>query len=378
MCEEEVKEILKRTREYTTKILKTQAKTIDKEGYIPKEIIKYMGENALLGAIFPKEYGGLGFDALQYGELTEIIGKVCSSTRTLLTVSTSLVGETILKLGSKEQKNKYLYDIARGNKIACFALSESEAGSNAKGIKTRYEKKNDKFIINGDKKWISFAGIADIFLVIARNEENKVSAFILEKNMPGITVKPMNGLLGGRGSHVAEINFDNVEVLEENLLCIEGSGFSFVVNTALYYGRYSIAWAGLAIAQAGLEEMVSYSRKRKQFGKNIGEFQLIQGIIADSLTKIHAARALCENIGRKRIEDDEEVVMQTNIAKYFTSTVAQEVATNTVQVLGGNGCYDKYPAERLYREAKVLSIIEGSSQIQQIIIGKYGINKYKK
>ena len=265
--------------------------------------------------------------------------------------------------------------MASGKKIAVFALSEPETGSDAANVQTRYEETDNGFVINGTKKWITCGDIADIFLVIASNG-TKVSAFIVDRELGGITTSRLSGMLAGKASHIAEITFENVLVPKENLLGIEGGGFTYVVNTALDHGRYSIAWAGVAIAQEAIDAMVTYARKRSQFGQKIYNFQLIQGIIADATTKVHAARALCLKAAEMRTENHEDAVMETNMAKYFSSKIAMKIATDAVQVHGANGFTDKFPVERLFREAKVLEIIEGTSQLQQEMIAQFALRKY--
>ncbi|MBC8945928.1 MULTISPECIES: acyl-CoA dehydrogenase family protein [Xenorhabdus] len=375
MMGHELHYLVEAAKQFSDNVLRPAATLIDKQGKVPGEIITEMGAQGFLGAMLPKEYGGQGMDPLSYGYLTEEIGKGCNSTRALLTVHTSLVGETLAKLGSQSQKEKYLPPMAKGEKIACFALSEPEAGSDANAIKTKYEVTEDGFRINGSKKWITYSGIADLFLVFARCEE-KVSAFIVEFGVKGLTRKPMLDLMASRGAYLSELYFDNVEIPKESLVGREGEGFSFVANTALYFGRYSIAWAGVAIAHAALEEMVTYARKRQQFGQKIAQHQLIQGIIADSATAFYAAKATCEKIGYLRNQGDHKAIMETNIAKYNSSAVAMLVANNAVQVLGGNGLSSRYPVERLYREAKVLEIIEGTNQIQQMIISQHALRSF--
>ncbi len=378
MDNEYQKSILLKATEYANTVIRPRAGEFDREESLPREIIDGLAALGLLGAAIPQKYGGLGLDPIHYGLLTEIIGKACCSTRALLTVHTSLVGETLVKLGNSEQRERFLPDLAKGSKLSCFALSEPEVGTDASSVNTCYEKKGNVFILNGRKKWITFAVIADIFLVIAaETETHKVSAFLVERTTPGIEIKPMHGLLGNRAAHTAEIIFTDVEVPEENVLCNLGEGFSFVVNSALFFGRYSIAWAGLAIGQAALEEMVGYARKREQFGQKIGKFQLIQGIIADAVTQIHASRALCIKAGEAFLAGDDSAVMDTNIAKYFTSKMASKVASDAVQVFGGNGCWNQYPVERLFRESRILEIIEGTSQVQQVMIANYGMRKYR-
>lgn len=374
---QEQSEILQKAKEFAKNELEPRTGEFDRMGVLPREIIDKMAQNGFLGATIPKKWGGLEMNPLEYGQLTEIIGKACASTRTLLTVHTSLVSETLVKRGSDFHKKKYLPKLAKGELIGCFALSEEETGSDALGVKTTYKKEGDHFVLNGTKKWISFSGIADLFLVIA-SDEGTVSAFLVERNTPGITTKPMSGLLGSRAAYISEIEFNNVEVPEENVVGKIGVGFSFVANTALFYGRYSIAWAGVAIAQSALEEMVTYSRKREQFGRKIGTNQLVQRMIANAVTKVQAARSLCIRAGQLRVENSVDAVMETNIAKYYSSVVANEVASDAVQVFGGNGCWNKYPVERLFREAKILEIIEGTSQMQELMIANYGMKKFVK
>ena len=368
-------QIVEDARKYANEELRPNAAKIDQKGAFPKKLIRAMAEKRYLSASFPKEFGGLGLDPVYYGKFTEEIGKACSATRSLLTVQTSLVGESLLRVGNKQQKEKWLPFIAEGKKIGAFALTEPHIGSDAKNIQCRYKKKDNTYILNGRKKWISFGAIAAFFIVLAQCD-GKISAFIVERSYKGISSKPIKGLLAGRASHIAELEFIDVKVPDENLLGPEGGGFSYVVGTALDHGRYSIAWAGIAIAQASLEAMVAYSRKREQFGQKIHKFQLIQAIIGDAVTNTHAARALCLRAGDLRKKNQPEAVTETTIAKYFSSKVAAEISSDAVQVHGGQGCCDECSVERLFREAKVLEIIEGTSQIQQIIIAKYGLRKY--
>jgi len=353
------------------------AAQFEENAAIPRQLIDKMAKKGYLAACFPKEYGGLGLDPVYYGLFTEEIGKACASTRAILTVHTSLVGETLLRWGSDEQKKKWLPLMSSGEKIACFGLTEPDVGTDAKSVQTSCKKEGGKYIINGTKKWITLGDIADIFLIITRGEKGN-SAFIVEREMAGVKTTPIKGLLAGRAAHIALIELKDVEVPAENLLTKEGSGFTYIVNTALDLGRYSIAWGGIGLAQEAIDAMVSYSRKRKQFGKKIYTFQLIQAMIGDAVTKTHAGRALCLRAGELRKKGDPAAIMETTIAKYFTSKIAMEIATDAVQVHGGNGCCSEYPVERLFREAKILEIIEGTSQVQQEIIASYGLRQYYK
>lgn len=371
---QEQKQIIESARKFAETEIRPFAGEFEEKQALPREVINKLAANGYLAGTFPKAYGGLELDPITYGLFTEEIGKACSNTRGLLTVHTSLVGECILKWGTKEQIDHWIPQMARGEKIGAFALTEPEVGTDAKSVKTNYQKDGSNYILNGRKKWISFGDIADFFLVIASNEE-KVTAFIVERER-GVVTRPIKGLLGGRASHIAEVEFNNVVVPEENILGKLGTGFTYIVNTALDHGRYSIAWAGVALAQAALEAMVTYTRERSQFGEKLRTFQLIQEFIGDAVTQVHAARALCLRAGELRKIADPDAIVETSLAKYYSSKVAMKVATDAVQVHGGNGCYNQYPVERYFREAKILEIIEGTSQIQQQIIAGYGIKKY--
>ena len=367
--------ILEEAKEFADREIRPFATVFDEQEGIPPALIGKMAAKGYLAACFPRQYGGLGLDAVHYGLFTEIIGKACSSTRVLLTVHTSLIGETILRWGNDEQKEHFLPAMASGKILTAFALSEPETGTDAKNVKTHYEPAGDHYIICGKKKWISLGGIADFFLVIA-SKKDQVTAFLVDRHSEGVSVSPIKGLLASRAAYVSEIEFNNVRVPRENVLGKEGSGFTFIVNTALDFGRYSIAWGGVAIAQEALEAMVAYSRSRKQFGKSIYTYQFIQGMIGDGIAKVAAARALCMNAGKLKDEKHGDAVMQSTIAKYYASKIANQVASDAVQVHGGNGCHNKYPVERLFREAKVLEIIEGTSQVLLEVIAEYGLRKF--
>ena len=370
--------IVDEAREFADREIRPFAAEFEANEAVPRELINKMAQRGFLAASFPREWGGLGLDPVYYGLFTEEIGKACTSTRSLLTVHTSLVGETLLRWGTEAQKKKWLPAMARGEKLAAFALTEPEVGTDAKSVQTTYRREGNKYIINGTKKWITYGDIADFYLTVTTGEKG-ITVFIIERGMSGmkgVKTVPIKGLLASRAAYIAEISFDNVEVPAENIVGKEGSGFTYIVSTALDHGRYSIAWAGIAIAQEALEAMVTYSRKRSQFGKKIYNHQLIQGMLGDAVTKIHAGRALCLRAGELRKTNHNLAVTETTIAKYFTSKIAMEVTTDAVQVHGGNGCYNKYPVERLFREAKILEIIEGTSQVQQEIISSYGLRAY--
>lgn len=368
------KDILDDAKNYCDKHIRPYANDFDEDGYIPIKTIKQLAQKSYLSASIPKEYGGLGLTPLEFGHFIEGFGKACCNIRTLITVN-SIVGETILKYGTEFQKNNLLVELSKGNKIAAFALSEPEVGSDAKNIKTTYEKIDDKYILKGKKKWISFGALADYILIIARKEE-EITAFLVSSNAKGIEVTETKGMMANRASFLAEINIDNVEVNEDNILGPIGGGFNHIVSYALDYGRYCVAWGGLAVMQECVDSLVTYSRNRRQFGTKIYKNQLIQGMIGDAVTKLHAGRSLCVNAAKLRTEGKEDSIIETSVAKYFTSKAAVDISDKNLQINGAHGFSNKSSASRLYREAKILEIIEGTSQIQQQIIANYGLRKY--
>lgn len=369
-------QIINEVSHFANEEIRPFAKTFDEQGELPDELIQKMATNRYLCASLPTEYGGLGLDPITFGLFTQEIGKACCNTRTLVTVQ-AMVGESLVRFGTIEQKEFWLPCLAKGEKLIAFALTEPFIGSDAKNVETSYVKQGDNYILNGRKKWISFGDRADIFLVIA-NHKGTSSAFLVERDMLGFSTTRMKGLLASRASYLAEIELSNVEVPSKNLLGKEGTGFTYVVSNALDHGRYSIAWAAVAVAQEAVDLMVTYARGRKQGGRHIYSYQLVQGIIADAVTNIHAARALCLKAGEMRIEKHPDAIIETNIAKYFSSKVAMKVATDCMQILGGNAFSNDYAAERLFREAKVFEVIEGTSQLQQEIIANYGLRAYYK
>jgi alkylation response protein AidB-like acyl-CoA dehydrogenase len=368
-------ELIDSVRDFAESTLRSQAGTFDRDQALPRTIIQQLAERKLLLASLPEDKGGLGLDPFTYGMVTEVLAKACCSTVSLLTVQSSLIGESLLKWGSPALQDVWLPRLAAGH-LAAFALSEPEIGSNARGVKTHYRADGDGFRLNGQKKWISFGAVADVFLVIASSGEEQ-TAFWIEATMPGVTVTPMHGLLGRRATHLAEIDFEDVYVPATQIIGKQGTGFTYVTNTALDHGRFSVAWSGLGVAQAALDAMVSYSRQRRQFDQRLSEFQLVQGMIADATVQVHAARALCERAATYRAQGHADAIIETTLAKQFCARVAMDVAQTAVQVHGGNGCSSDYPVERLFREAKVFDIVEGTGQILQQVIARFALRRYK-
>lgn len=343
---------------------------------MPLTAIQKIAERGYLGACIEKKYGGLEWDQLRVGILHEEIGKGCSSLRSLLTVHSALVAETIQRCGTDLQKKYWLPQLASGKKIAAFCLTEENAGSDTQGINGTYKKTAQSYIINCSKKYVTFGESADVFLVFARDRAN-ISAFLVERNLPGVTVVPRKGLLGIRAAMIADISFAEVQVNHEMLVGREAFGLIHVMNSALDNGRYSVALGSLGIAKAAFAACLSHVSTRKQFNSPIKDFQLTKRKITEMATKIEAASHLCYNAGIQRTLRHQDAVIQCCMAKYYTTTIAAEIAREAVQIHGAAGCMAKAPVQRYYRDSKIMEIIEGSSEIQQILIADHILSNNK-
>lgn len=375
MIDERQQAILYGFEKFVTDEVRPYVNQFEQNQGVPDSLINNIAANKYLAAPVPVEKGGLGLDAIHYGLFTEIIGKACIATRSLITVHTSLVLQTLMRWGNKYQKSEWLPRLINGQAIAAFGLSEPETGSDAKDIKTTWQEIEKGYLINGVKKWITFGDKADVFIIIAANH-GKSTAFLVERSTNGFETRRIPGMIAGRATYLAEVYLNNVIVTKENVIGPIHQGFEYIVSTALDYGRYSIAWAGVAIAQEALEAMISYAKTRIQFGKPLRDFQLIRGMIADAAAKVRSARSFCLQAAKLREQKSEDAIIETAMAKYFSSKVAVEVTNDALQIHGANGFSDAYPVERLYREAKVLEVIEGSSQMQQEIIASHVLAQY--
>jgi glutaryl-CoA dehydrogenase (non-decarboxylating) len=346
----------------------------DRAEALPPAIVRRLAEQGFLGTIVPKELGGPGLDMITYGILTEELGRGCSSVRSLLTVH-DMVCQAIVRWGSRAQKEIYLPRLVRGEILGAFALSEPNAGSDAKGIETTAAPDGDGYVITGRKKWITFAQIAHLFLLITQCE-GKPTAFLVERDTTGLTIEPIRGLLGTRASMLGEMSFESCRVPAANLVGRIGFGVSHVVAAALEQGRYSVACGSVGIAQAALDASLEYSHQRQQFGSPIFDHQLIRAMLTEMLVQVRAARLLCYRAGWLRESGDPGAFAETMVAKYFASMVAARVATDAVQIHGANGCSDSFPVERYFRDAKVMEIIEGSTQIQQMVMPRFELQEF--
>jgi glutaryl-CoA dehydrogenase (non-decarboxylating) len=345
------------------------ADRFDHEERIPREVIERLARESFLGAFIPAEVGGSGFDTLTQGLLCEEVGRAHSSLLSLLVVH-GMVGHVLARWGTLMHKERYLARLATGAVLGAFALTEPEVGSDAANVQTRAEANGEGFLLNGIKTWISFAQLADLLMVVARLPEGP-AVFLVEVNTPGVTVEPINGVLGFRAAMLGRIILDNVRVPADVLVGRPGFGFSHVAGTALDLGRYAIAWGCVGLAQACVDAALHHANSRKQFGKRLMSHQLIQGLLADMVTQTQAARALCYSAGLTRAEKDPAAIVEVSTAKYFAARTAMRVAQDAVQIHGAQGCAADSPVQRYYRDAKIMEIIEGSNQVQQMIIARY-------
>ncbi len=345
------------------------ADRFDQDECISEALIKQLGREGYLGSVVPADQGGTGRDMVTFGILNEELGRGCSSVRSLLTVH-SMAAHSILKWANKDLKSRMLPRLVSGELIGAFALTEPDVGSDAKSIETTARLVGDRYVLNGRKRWITFGQIADIFLLFG-HIDGKITAFMVEKDSPGFSVKPITGMLGTRGSMLAELHLNDCEIPEANRIGGIGFGLAAIVTSALDIGRYSVAWGSVGIAQACLEACLSYTSNRTQFGRPLKDHDLIRQMMTDMVTNTKAARLLCYQAGYLKDTGDPSTVMETWIAKYFASTAAVKIASDAVQIHGANGCSSAYPVQRYFRDAKIMEIIEGSTQIQQINIAKY-------
>ena len=367
---EQQKMIQKMVREFAEKEVAPVAAELDKKAEYPKKILEKMAKLGLLGIIIPTEYGGAGLDTISYAIIIEEISRKCASTGVITSVHNSLVSWPIMKYGTEEQKKKYLPILAKGEKIGAFAGTEPNAGSDLGAMQTTAVLKGDKYIINGDKTFItsgSEAGILIVFAVTDKSAGSKgISAFIVENTFKGFKVGSIFDKMGINANHVSELVFEDMEVPKENLLGKEGEGFKIALST-LDGGRIGIGAQAVGIAQACLDESIEYSKQRQQFGRPISKFQAIQWMITDMATRIEAARLLVYNAAYKK-DKGERISKEAAMAKLFASETAVEAAIKAVQIHGGYGYTKEYTVERLFRDSKITEIYEGTSEVQRLVI----------
>ena len=364
--------IQKTAREFAKEHLAPGVIERDDKAEFPTEQIKVMGELGFMGMMVPEEWSGAGFDTLTYVIAMEEIAAVELATSTIMSVNNSLVCQLFVDYGTEDQKEKYLKPLAIGEKLGAYSLSEPESGSDASNMRTFAKKEGDHYVINGTKNWVTNGINGDIVILFCMTEKSVgykgISAFVVEKGTLGLSTGKKENKLGIRASDTCELYFENCLIPCGNMIGEEGQGFK-VAMKALGGGRIGIAAQALGLARAALDASISYAKERKQFGKIIGEFGAIQNKLADMATEIDAARMLVWRAAKLK-DDGKNYYRESSMAKLYASSTAMKAATECVQIHGGYGYMQEYGVERLMRDAKITQIYEGTSEIQQLVIGR--------
>jgi butyryl-CoA dehydrogenase len=370
---EEQKLLQKSVREFAESEVRPLAKEIDETGHFPRETFRKAAELGLTGVAFPEDEGGAGFDHVAYAIVIEEISRCCASTGVILSVQNSLFCDPIHRYGNAEQKKKFLLPFTRGEKIGCYALTEPQAGSNAAALQTKAQKKNDKYVINGTKAWITNGGAADAAIVYVNTDpakgEKGITALVVEKGTPGFKVGKEEKKLGINATACSELVFTDCEVPEANRIGNEGEGYKVALST-LDGGRIGIASQATGIAQGAFEAALKWSQERMAFGHPISQFQAIQFMLADMATEIDAARLLVCKAAWKQ-DSGSRFSLEASVAKLFASEMATRVTHKAIQIHGGYGYSKEYPVERAYRDARITEIYEGTSEIQRLVIASW-------
>jgi len=374
-------EFLETIRRFVRERLIPNEEKVAADDAIPEDIIADMKSLGLFGLSIPEQYGGLGLSMEEEVQVIYEVAKASPAFRSYFATNVGIGSQGIVIDGTEEQKQRYLPRLASGEIIGSFALTEPNAGSDAASLQTTAIRDGDYYVLNGTKRFITNAPEAGIFTVMARTDPSKkgadgVSAFIVERNTPGLTVGKPDRKMGQRGAHTADVIFEDCRVPKENLIGgVEGQGFKTAMKV-LDKGRLHISAACTGAAERILFEALAYALERKQFGKPIAEFQLVQAMLADSQTEIFAARSMVLEAARKR-DRGEDISMEASCCKLFASEMVGRVADRAVQIHGGAGYMAEYPVERFYRDVRLFRIFEGTSQIQQLVIARNMIRRAK-
>ncbi|NBM17408.1 acyl-CoA dehydrogenase family protein [Streptomyces sp. GC420] len=369
---EEQSAVRRLARDFVDREIAPYAAGWDRAENVDRAVVKKLGDLGFLGLTIDEEYGGSGGDHLAYVLVTEELGRGDSAVRGILSVSLGLVAKSVAAWGSEEQKRQWLPRLCSGEAIGCFGLTEPGTGSDAGSLATRAERRGDAFVINGSKMFITNGTWADVVLLFARTGDEPghkgISAFLVPTDSPGLTRREIHGKLGLRGQATAELVFEDVRVPASAMVAPEGKGFS-VAMSALAKGRMSVAAGCVGIAQACLDAAVGYAGQREQFGRPIAGHQLVQELIADIAVDVDAARLLTWRVA-DLIDRGRPFATESSVAKLYASEAAVRAANNALQVFGGYGYIDEYPVGKLLRDARVMTLYEGTSQIQKLVIGR--------
>lgn len=377
---ETLNQLLDTIDKFVTQRLRPLESQVGTEDAIPDEVIQEMRELGLFGLTIPESYGGLGLNMAEEVAVAQVFGHTSPAFRSVFGTNVGIGSQSLVIDGTEEQKQKYLPKMATGEVIGSFCLTEPEAGSDAASVRTTAKKQGDVYIINGTKRYITNAPIANLFSVFARTDSTQegsrgVSAFLVEADSKGIALSAPYRKMGQQGTYVCDVMFDDVEVPAENLIGgDEGVGFRTAMKV-LDKGRLHISAISIGIAERLIEDSIKYALERKQFGQAIAEFQLIQAMLADSETDTYAAKCMVAETARRR-DAGENVAALAASCKLFATEMVGRVADRAVQIFGGAGYIEDYGIERFYRDVRLFRIYEGTSQIQQTVIAKDMLKKY--
>jgi len=365
-------------RAFTDNEIVERARENDRNEHFDLELVAMIAHQGYLGAIVPREYGGAGLDYLTYGLVVEEIGRGDSAMRTVISVQTSLVCSALLRWGTEAQKQRYLPKLCTGEWLGCFGLTEPDTGSDAANQRTRAQRTDSGWVLNGAKMFISLGNHAKLALIFAQTDPAQghrgLACFLVDTDQPGFVAQEIHHKMGLRGSDTASISLSDVEVGDEDRLGEVGEGFKIAMSS-LDSGRYSVAAGCVGICQGCVEASVRYAKEREQFGRPIASFQLVQAMLADMAVETEAARMLVWRAGFLK-DTGKPNTTETSIAKLYATEAAVRCANTAIQVHGGSGYVDDHPVERYFRDVRVTTLYEGTSQIQQLIIGRAltGIN----
>lgn len=370
---EEQRMVQASVREFVAGEIAPRAKEYDEHERFPREQLKGLAELGLLGMIIPEKWGGAGFDTVAYALALEEIARADASVCVIVGVTNSVCCYPLLSFGTEEQKRKYLIPLAKGETLGAFCLSEPQAGSDATNLRTRAVRDGDSYILNGTKSWVTSGGEAHTYIVMAVTDREAgkkgVTCFIVEGDTPGLSVSAIEHKMGQRASQTAEMNFAEMRVPAANVLGGEGNGLKVAFNS-LDNGRIGIGALSTGIAQGAFDESLKYSKERQAFGQPISEFQAIQFKLANMATEIEAARLLTLQAAAMKDAGHKRTGYYASMAKLYASETANRVCADAVQIHGGNGFSRDYAVERMYRDARVTTIYEGTSEIQRIVISR--------
>lgn len=350
-----------------------RARETDESETTSRALLAVLRASGYLSAALPTEWGGGGIDPIAYGLATEEFGRACSSIRSLLTVH-NMSSQAISCMGTADQRKKWLPALCSGEAIVAFALTEESGGSSVDSVKTLVRDCGNEYELTGSKKWITYGQIADLFLVFGKCDGRPVS-LVLERDAPGVSIVPVKGVLGTRGALLAELRFNGVRVDKSHQIGALGAGFNFVANMAIDHGRFSVAWGCVGIIRACLDASLAYTSNQNRGSQRLSDHQLVRRLLSDMLVSYRAAREVCLHAARLRWRRDPRAANETSLAKYLASTSAVKAASDALHLHGADGCSPDFPVARWLRDANVMTIIEGTSEIHQIALANYALQR---